>query len=116
MTLQEMRDAAWKAAPVLRKRMVGRETFDELVDAAVANWDGDYMATVDRAKYAGELLGRVKVTHEKASGMTQQEYGFIWVFLLVTVASAVIQWLVKRWLDRNFDSDDVQRWKAEMAA
>ena len=107
MTYSEFRDAAWKDAPPLRKRIVGRVVFDGLVDAAVSQWD---CCRVD----ARELLGRVRATHEKASGMTQQEYGFIWIFLLSAAASALIQWLIKRWLDRHFTADDVEAWRAEM--
>ena len=120
MTYADFEQAAWEAAPPLRKRVVGRQTFNELLQVAVQNWAGDYVnACVDdrqRQQYARELLERVRYGHMKAIGANQQEYGFIWVFLLSAVASALIQWLVQRWLDRHFTREMLQAWHVEVAS
>lgn len=119
MTYAEFQQAAWSAAPPIRKRVVGRETFNELLDAAVRSWSAGLMdgcLTDDhRQQYARDLLERVRSRHQVMSGQGEQEYGFIWVFLLSAVASALIQWLIKRWLDRHFTADMLQAWHQEMA-
>jgi len=120
MTLAELKNEAWKALPPIRKRLAGRVVCDELVTEAVRNWSSDYIASchdeMHRRDYARLLLNQVRVSHEPRSGINQQEYGFIWVFLLMAVASAVIQWLVKRWLDRHFDAGQMQAWQQELAS
>lgn len=119
MTYAELQDAAWHDAPPIRKRVIGRQTFNELVAVTVRNWSPNSVAACsdDRLlhQYARKLLEQVRAGHQEMTGQTQQEYGFIWVFLLCAVASAVIQWLIKRWLDNHFSEADLQAWQGEMA-
>ena len=120
MTLDELKADAWDALPPIRKRLAGRLVCDELVTEAVRNWSSDYVAAchdnVQRADYARQLLGQVRQSHELRAGMTQPEYGFIWMFLLMAVASSVIQWLVKRWLDRHVTREQMDAWQRELAS
>lgn len=120
MTLDDLRDEVWQSMPPVRKRLVGRETVNELVTIAVYNWEGDYLAAcadnAQRQVYVSALLQAVKRAHQPVSGYETQEYGFIWMFLLSAVASAVIQYLVKWWLDRNLNRECMAQWKREMAA
>jgi len=120
MTLDELKADAWASLPPIRKRLAGRAICDELVTEAVRNWSGDYIAAchgeTQRNDYARQLLEQVRKSHELRAGMTQPEYGFIWVFLLTAVASAVIQWLIKRWLDNHFDAEQMQAWQREVAS
>lgn len=117
VTYEDFEQQAWDAAPPIRKRVVGRKTFGELLRAAVASWSGDYVnaCTCDtqRRQYAVDLLEFVKIRHQAATGATQAEYGFIWVFLLSAAASALIQWLIQRWLDRHFTAEDIAAWRQE---
>lgn len=119
MTYAELESAAWNDAPPIRKRMAGRETFNELLAVAVRNWSPQSVAACAddrlRHQYARELLDQVRAGHQQMTGQSQQEYGFIWVFLLCAIASAVIQWLIKRWLDNHFSESDLQAWQQEMA-
>lgn len=120
MTLNDLRTEAWKALPPIRKRLVGRTTVDDLVTIAVHNWEGEYLAAcvdnTQRRVYSAALLQAVKRAHQPVSGHDPQEYGFIWMFLLSAIASAVIEWLVKWWLDRRANRDLMAQWKREMAA
>ena len=120
MTLDELKADAWRSLPPIRKRLAGRLICDELVAEAVRNWSGDYIASchddAQRVDYAKQLLEQVRHSHELRAGMTQPEYGFIWVFLLTAVASALIQWLIKRWLDNHFDAEQMQAWQRELAS
>lgn len=120
MTLSELKAEAWRAMPAIRKRLVGRETCDELVAEAVRHWSCDFVAAchdeTQRQDYARRLLDQVRITHELRSGINQQEYGFIWMFLLMAVASSVIQWLVKRWLDNHVTREQMDAWQQELAS
>jgi len=52
----------------------------------------------------------------KARRSGQQEYGFVLLSIIATaVLVAVIQWLVKWWLDRNFNRIMLAGWQREMA-
>lgn len=120
MTYAEFEQAGWESMPPIRRRVCGRERFNELLALTIRNWSPDYIDAchddVHRRRYARELLDRVRHDHQQITGMGQQEYGFIWVFLLCAVASAVIQWLVKRWLDNHFNRDMLQAWQREVAS
>lgn len=119
MTYAEFEQAAWDAAPTIRKRVAGRQTFNELLAATVQSWSPEAAAACQdddgRRRFARELLERVRNRHQAMTGHTQQEYGFIWMFLLAAVASAVIQWLIKRWLDNHFPAEQVAAWQQELA-
>jgi len=117
MTYAEFEQAAWDAMPPIRKRVAGRHTFNELLRVATYNWCPDYVSACrtdeQRQVYARQLLEQVRHGHQTMTGATQQEYGFIWVFLLSAVASALIQWLVQRWLDNHFNRADLEAWSRE---
>lgn len=118
MTLDELKDAAWAALPPIRKRVAGRNVVDDLVSLCVMNWEPEYLAACQdndqRNVYERALLQAVKRGYQPISGHEPQEYGFIWVFLLAALASAVIQWLVKRWLDNHFPNEQMAQWKREL--
>lgn len=105
MTLAELQDLCWQELPPIRKRLVGRQNVNDFVQLAVENWAGEYLAAcqddMQRDIYVHALLQNVKRGHQVMSGKEHHEYGFIWMFLLQAVASAVIQWLVQWWLERN---------------
>jgi hypothetical protein len=120
MTLDELKAEAWKSLPPIRKRLAGRIACDELVVEAVRNWSSDFVAAchdeTHRREYAQQLVNMMRVSHQPRSGISQQEYGFIWMFLLMAVASAVVQWLVQRWLDNNVTREQMDAWQREVAS
>ena len=120
MTLAELQEQCWASLPPLRKRIVGRETVADFVTLAVENWEGDYLAACQddrhRRVYVHSLLQHIKRLHQAASKYEPQEYGFIWVFVLQAVASAVIQYLVKWWFERRVNRVLMAGWKAEMTS
>jgi hypothetical protein len=120
MTLQTMQEIAWQSLPPIRKRMVGRATVNDLVVCAIHNWEGEYLAACadnnQRQVYARGLLQAVKRAHQPISGYEAQEYGFIWVFLLQAVATALIQWLVEWWLKSHANRVLIEGWKRELAS
>lgn len=120
MTLADLQADAWHDLPPVRKRLAGRQLVGELVVEVVRNWSCGYAAAchddAHRQDYARRLLAQVRESHETRAGMTQPEYGFIWIFLLTTVASAVIQWMIKRWLDNHVSAEQMDAWQSELAS
>jgi hypothetical protein len=104
MNLADLQSQCWADLPPIRKRLVGRDTVNDLLQLAVANWSGDYLAACQdnqqRDVYVHALLTQVKREHQAAGDKDPNEYGFIWVLLLQAVAVAVVQWLVQWWLER----------------
>ena len=114
MTLDDLDDQCWAALPPIRKRLVGREAVRQMLEDAVAEWDNEAIGAcqgpADLDAYGAALVERVKA---RRSG--QQEYGFVLLSILATaVLVAVIQWLVKWWLDRNFNRIMLAGWQREM--
>lgn len=118
MTLDDLKDRVWSAMPPIRKRLVGRRVVDDFTQLAVENWAGDYLAACSgnhqRQVYAAALLGQLKRAHQPVSGTEPQEYGFIWVLLLQSIASAIIQWLIRWWLDRRANRALMVVWQHEL--
>lgn len=119
MTYADLEAQAWAALPPIRKRLAGRGAVNDLLRVAVRNWSGEYLATCrddrHRQQYARDLLGRVQQGYASASGIAPGEYGFVWVFILQAVASALIQWLVAWWLERHANRVLIEGWQQEMA-
>lgn len=98
MKTSEMRDYVY-ARLGLRKHLVPRDRIDELIDDAIANWpcevlrqcrgDDDYAEVVHAN--IGSLRRKVR----------NRQYGFIWTIVLSALASAVIEIILKWWLERR---------------
>lgn len=118
MTVRDLCNEAWEEMPRLRRRLAGRAFVDDMVKLCVINWEGDYLDAcaddVQRKVYASAMLQQTKRAYQPISGYEPGEYGFVWVFLLSAAASALIQWLIKRWLDRRFGREEVAAWKQEL--
>lgn len=116
MTLDDLVNECWADLPPVRKRLAGRDAVRLIVVNAVQEWSPEYlMACQDNAQrdvYASDMIRRLRRRHEG-----QQEYGFaIMSIIMVALISAVVQWLVKWWLDRNVNRVLMAGWKMEMAA
>lgn len=118
MTLDELREQCWQALPPVRKRVVGREIVNDLVTLSVENWQSEYLNAChtnhEMGVYAAALRGNVKRGHQVTSGLEPQEYGFLWALLLQAVATAVIQWLIKWWLERSSNRVLMAGWQQEL--
>lgn len=114
MTLDDLTDECWAALPPLRKRLVGREMVQQMLEDSIAEWDTEAITAcqgpADLDAYGAALVDRVKARR-------QQEYGFVLMSILLTaVLIAVVQWLVKWWLDRNFNRVMLVGWQREMTS
>lgn len=104
MTLEGLQEHVWRRLG-LRKHLLGREEVNLLTRLTVENWDNDFYnaahTDADRQIVADGTLVAVKRMHQAVGSYSQQEYGMIWALLLSAVASAVIQAVLKWWLERR---------------
>ena len=117
MTVDDLREHVWKRLG-LRKFLLGRSGVDDLVTLAVENWQGEYMnaaqTDADRDIVMHGTLVAMKRMHQLHSGKDTQEYGFVWAILLQALAYAVLQIIVKWWLERRTHRVLLAVWQAEM--
>lgn len=116
MTIDDLVAECWFDLPPVRKRIAGRDAVRRIVVDAIQEWSGEYLAACsDNGEpnvYAADLSKRLERRYSQ-----QDEYGFVLMsIILVAVISAVVQWLVKWWLDNHFNRELMQGWQREMAA
>ena len=116
MSLDGLQHRVWRHLG-LRKHLVGRDEVDLLVRLTVENWQGSYYAA---AKDDQELqivaegtLVAVKRMHQVLGKYRDGEYGMIWTLLLSAVASAIIQIVLKWWLERRSHRVMLLVWQQE---
>ena len=116
MTLPDLKAHVWKKLGI-RKHLVGRREVDLLTQLSVENWQGDFLNAADspeeRAIVAQGMLSAVRRVHQAVGSYGDREYGFIWTFLLSSLASAVIQILIKWWLERRTNRALMLVWQYE---
>lgn len=114
MTFQKLADDCWRELPTIRKWMAGRGAVTKLLSDAVLEFEPDRVEaciTPDEfAGYESRLLDRVK-----RRSLGDGEGFAILTFLAVTIAAAVISWLIQRWLDNRFPKSQLDDWRQEIA-
>lgn len=110
MTADSLFAECWRDLPFVRKHMMGKANVREVFLDTLRTWDSAALAEcqtpVARERYGDIVLARV----ERASG---DKYGFaIMTILLIAVASAVISWLIHRWLDNTFPKAEFEAMRA----
>lgn len=115
MTFDELFDECWASMPLVRKHLAGQDQVRQWLGDAVSEWDSNAVMTCqgdeDMWAYEDALIERVQ-----ARNATRQEYGFVLLTILATaVLVAVVQWLVKKWLDNHFGQEQVAAWQQEIA-
>lgn len=110
MTFATLADECWADLPAVRRWIAGRAAVDKLLADAVREFEPD-QAGCDG--YQERLLGRVRRRNKIIDGGD----GFaILTFLAITIAAAIISWLVQRWLDYRFPKEQLEQWKQELSA
>lgn len=117
MTFKTLSDECWAGLPAVRKHIAGRAAVNKLLADAVLEFESDRLEScltaAERAGYRERLLGRVK----RRNAVIEDKDGFaILAFLAVTIAAAVISWLIQRWLDNHFPKEQLDEWKQELAS
>lgn len=117
MTLAETKDYVWRRLGV-RKFLVGRAVADDMVELAIENWAGSFLNYCvndnDRALVAQVMVDNMRRGHQVMSGKEPREYGMLWAFLLQSIASAVVQILLRWWLERRANRVLLLAMKAEL--
>lgn len=109
MKFHELADQCWHDMPRLRRVLAGRSTVTRLLADTVREFDPK---KADAVGYDAELLEGVK----RQNGADNRDGFAIMTFLLVTIAAAVISWLIQRWLDNRFPKEQLKEWRRELAA
>jgi hypothetical protein len=116
VTPADLKQHVWKQLGP-RKWLVGRCQVDLLTQLAVENWQSDFMQAADsdleRQIVAQATLADIKRMHQAVGGYGDREYGMIWTLLLSAVASAIIQVMVKWWLERRANRVMLMVWQQE---
>lgn len=117
MTLDDLQSHVWQRLG-LRKHLVGRAQVDDLTRLVVENWQSEYL------HHAQDALGQaivcegiavaVKRSHQWQSGKEANEYGVFWTLVLQAVVSAVIQIVLKWWLERRANRALMTVWQHEL--
>lgn len=94
MTFDEFFEDCWKDLPPIRRGLAGRLSTKRIMLTAMLEWDEKALleckTAADYQRYEEMILDRVK----------KQQYGFaIAIFVLMAIASAVIQWITLWWLN-----------------
>ena len=117
MTVADLEQHVWRRLGV-RKFVAGRETVRELVELSIANWEPQmFAACVDddqRDAVCNAVADNVRRAHQVVAMKEPQEYGFIWVFLLQALASAIIQIILRWWLTSASNRQNLVAWQEEM--
>lgn len=116
MTPADLKQHVWRNLGP-RKWLVGREQVDLLTQLAVENWRSDYMQAADsdleRQIVAQATLADMKRMHQAVGGYGEREYGMVWLFLLSGVASAIVQVMLRWWLERRANRVMLMVWQQE---
>lgn len=116
MKFDDFFEACWKDLPPIRRGIAGRIATRRLFLDAVLEFDMEKATACktadDYQNYEAELLGKIK-KRAYGSGM----YGFaIAGFILMAIASAIVQWIVLWWLNHITDRTSFAALQQEMAS
>jgi hypothetical protein len=104
-SLNGIQEHVWNRLGV-RKLIAGRGRVNELVEIAVANWDHDALTSARDKTELGIVAESMAVGIKRTDQMlgnhdSRQEYGFVWAILLQALVGAIVQILIKWWLESS---------------
>jgi hypothetical protein len=116
MSADTLREYVFRRMPI-RARVLGRERLGEIVDLAVARWPAYELLSCGRGSSQEEevlqsLMQEVSVRCS-ATAAKQQTYGFVWMFLMSAVVSAVVQAVLRWWLESSANRAMLRVWQQE---
>jgi len=117
MNHDEMLEHVWKKLGP-RKWLVGKAEVNLLTRLTIENWQSNYYTAAasdtERQVVAAGTLVAVKRMHAAVGGYSEREYGMIWTLLLSAIASAVIQVVLKWWMERRANRVMLLVWQQEL--
>jgi hypothetical protein len=116
MTHDDMLEYVWQQLGP-RKWLVGEREVQLLTRLTIENWQSTYYNAAasdnERQIVAAGTLSAVKRMHAVVGGYSEREYGMIWTILLSAVASAVINAVLKWWMERRSHRVMLLVWQQE---
>lgn len=97
MTKAELEQDVWDSLPVAR-RLIGRQRVNAIVQRALRDWPVGVLCQCDAADAA---IVQTHFTHRLERRERQYGMGFIALFVLGGIISAIVQHLMKRWLENR---------------
>lgn len=100
MTIDSLFQECWADLPFLRKTLCGKDNARQMFIDTLQEWDSNSLAACV-TDYQVEMYG--DSLRKRVERRGSERYGFvILTVILVAVASAIISWLIHRWLDNTF--------------
>ena len=116
MTPADLKAHVWKKLGP-RKWLAGRAQVELLTQLTIENWQTEYFEAADsdleRSIVAEGTLVAVKRMHQAVGGYGDREYGMLWMLLLSSLASAIIQVMLRWWLERRANRVMLMVWQQE---
>lgn len=114
----DLAEMAFQALP-LRLRIVGRARVADIVNTAVYEWPVRQLAASPDAAHADDVFAalpeQVKSSYQGRYG--DKQYGFaILSIVLVAAISAIVQVLIKWWLEKRLNQELMEGWHHECRA
>lgn len=116
MKLDDLQQHVWRRLGP-RKFLLGRKEVDLLTRLTVENWEAEYYTAAatddERQIVADGTLVAVKRMYQAVGDYGDREYGFVWTWLLSAIASAIIQVILRWWLERRRNRVMMLIWQQE---
>lgn len=117
MNLAGLQEHVWRELP-LRKRIVGRQAVNDLVQLSIESWPVDYMNhaadDAERQVVCLDIERNVKRLYFACSSTDAITMGILWTFVLQALASLVVQKILEWWLERRANRALLVAWKHEL--
>lgn len=116
--VDDLAEMAFQSLP-LRLRIVGRARVRDIVDETIYEWPVRPLAAAPDAAHAEDVF-RVLPEQVQSSYLGrygEKEYGFVILsVILVAAISAIVQVLIKWWLEKKLNRELMESWHHECRA
>jgi len=117
VTFDRLDDYVWRRLGP-RRVLAGRKTVRDLVQLAVENWPAEMLNhcrdDAERQIVVGEVVKSMKRLHVATAPDDNKTMGILWLFLLQAVASAVVQLVLKWWLESASNRVFLVAWRKDL--
>ena len=113
--VDDLSEMAFQSMP-LRLRIVGRARVRDIVDTTIYEWPVRPLASSPDLAHAHDVFTTLEeqVKSSYADRHGQKEYGFaILSIILVAAISAIVQVLIKWWLEKKINKELMESWHHE---
>lgn len=116
MTAADLKDHVWRRLGP-RKWLVGREQVELLTQLTIESWPHQFMSACrtdnDLRIVCKAVAADVKRLHQAIGSHEPQQYGMLWALLLSSIVGAIVQAILKWWLERRSHRTLMLIWQQE---